>query len=168
MARFVQNDAIIEGRQYDGTNITKLARWLGDDWAFEILGVDQQVMVPTELGPEVLNPSDWILLDPGTRVILAKTNAEVENELKIITIHPTREDAGKIDKTKSIEKRFGFVTPDSEEDISSHAMVRQAMKTAATILEHQLPDGRYKSLCMTSLEEAAMWGNKAVSDKASN
>lgn len=44
------------------------------------------------------------------------------------------------------------------------AIVRQnaGAITAAAEQIHQLPDGRYKSLALTSLEEALMWANKAV------
>lgn len=44
------------------------------------------------------------------------------------------------------------------------AVVRQnaGAITAAAEQINQLPDGRYKSLALTSLEEALMWANKAV------
>lgn len=44
------------------------------------------------------------------------------------------------------------------------AIVRQnaGAITAAAEQLNQLPDGRYKSLALTALEEALMWANKAV------
>ncbi|KKX96696.1 Acb2/Tad1 domain-containing protein [Microbacterium sp. Ag1] len=59
-----------------------------------------------------------------------------------------------------------FVTAATSEAPSQDqvAIVRQnagAITTAAEQLA-QLPDSRYKSLALTSLEEALMWANKAV------
>ena len=44
------------------------------------------------------------------------------------------------------------------------AIVRQnaGAITAAAEQLNQLPDGRYKALALTALEEALMWANKAV------
>lgn len=50
----------------------------------------------------------------------------------------------------------------SEEQIKAMAEARVVFTDAMTKLDAIMPAGRYKSLTMTSLEQAAMWANKGI------
>ncbi len=50
----------------------------------------------------------------------------------------------------------------SDEQLLAMACVRETFANALQILEDHLPDGRYKALTITALEESAMWANKAI------
>ncbi len=43
------------------------------------------------------------------------------------------------------------------------ARVREALSNVLELLEELIPEGRYKSLAITSFEIAAMWATKAIS-----
>lgn len=62
---------------------------------------------------------------------------------------------------KELINRFGYhrATADSA---PKHAEVREIMLDAATALDALIPDGRDKSLAMTSLQEAMHWANSAI------
>lgn len=62
---------------------------------------------------------------------------------------------------QEIKNRFGF-HPATEETRPMHEMIRRDFIHHAEVLNELLPDGREKSLVMTSLQEAAMWANAAV------
>lgn len=42
-------------------------------------------------------------------------------------------------------------------------MFKQYFEDVESMIEHNLNNGRYRSLALTSLEEAAMWVNKSIS-----
>lgn len=48
------------------------------------------------------------------------------------------------------------------EQSDKDATVREAMKSAHDVLVAHVPDGRYKSLAITSFEIASMWAIKAI------
>lgn len=165
MARFAQNDSISEGRQYDGTNITKLARWLGATWNYTILD-NQEVLVDTEEGDAILKPSDWIMYDEPNKVVMVYTEKEVEEGFKMVTIHKGSDGSPRIDP-KKIENRFGHHKATIEGPNATapkHENLRAMWTEFASKLENELPDGRYKSLAMTELENASMWSHKSVAE----
>lgn len=64
-----------------------------------------------------------------------------------------------------IENRYGY---HKGTDITGpqHKMCRQKFMEMAEFLDALLPSGRAKALAMTELENAAMWGNKAIAEQA--
>ena len=50
----------------------------------------------------------------------------------------------------------------SPEQLATMASVREIFANALTVLDAVLPAGRYKSLTITALEEAARWANKGI------
>jgi hypothetical protein len=64
-----------------------------------------------------------------------------------------------------IENRFGY-HPGTPETIKQHERVRAGFIAFATYLNEILADGRAKSTAMTNLQQAAMWANFAVAEKA--
>lgn len=61
-----------------------------------------------------------------------------------------------------IEHRFAFHPATDQEKRDDHASVRQACRAAADRINELCPDGREKSLAVTALEEAMMWGNASL------
>lgn len=61
-----------------------------------------------------------------------------------------------------IEHRFAFHPATTEEKRDDHASVRQVCRRAADHINEVCPEGREKSLAITKLEEAMMWGNAAL------
>ncbi len=57
---------------------------------------------------------------------------------------------------------FAPHAPPNDNVISAHEDVREVFGQAAMALNGIVPEGRYKSLLFTALEETAMWANKAV------
>ena len=53
----------------------------------------------------------------------------------------------------------------SEEDKIALEAVRKAFRDAAVALQNEHPAGRYKSLVLTKLEEAAMFATKSFTHK---
>lgn len=67
-----------------------------------------------------------------------------------------------------IEDRFGFHKAAIEgpnAKAEKHAQLRVDFKAVASLLNDRMPEGRYKSLMMTSLEEASMWAHKALANE---
>jgi hypothetical protein len=56
---------------------------------------------------------------------------------------------------------FEYLKP-SEDQIERMALMRQAYAKMMHMVTVTIPDGRYKALAITSLEESAMWANKGV------
>jgi len=61
----------------------------------------------------------------------------------------------------TIENNFTYHAP-SERKIGQHQMIRDAGKTYANIILHNVPEGREQSLAMTKLEEVVMWANAGI------
>jgi hypothetical protein len=63
--------------------------------------------------------------------------------------------------TGDLDHRFAYHAADTaaKED---HAAVREACLRAALQIDALAPEGREKSLAITKLEEAMMWGNAAI------
>lgn len=55
--------------------------------------------------------------------------------------------------------------PLSEEDASKVRDLREVFSRHASYIEQLCPEGRYRSIVMTKLEEAAMFATKAISHK---
>jgi hypothetical protein len=62
-----------------------------------------------------------------------------------------------------IRHRFGYHQPVGNAG-QVHQALRKMMIDVAQILDRMLPEGRAKSVAMTHLEEACMWGNKAIAE----
>jgi hypothetical protein len=60
-----------------------------------------------------------------------------------------------------IANRFGF-HPANDDTGPRHDQVRHACQDLAHLLNDLLPDGREKSLAITSLEQTMFWANAAV------
>lgn len=68
-----------------------------------------------------------------------------------------------------INSRFGFhkaTIEGPEATQPKHVDLRIKCKEFAQYLDDILPDGRYKSLALTELENAAMWSHKAIAETA--
>lgn len=61
-----------------------------------------------------------------------------------------------------IEHRFAFHPATTDEKRDAHSSVRQVCRRAADHINETCPDGREKSLAITALEEAMLWGNAAL------
>jgi hypothetical protein len=66
-----------------------------------------------------------------------------------------------------IAHRFAFHPATSEEKRDAHTSVRQNCRTLADFLNEKLPEGREKSLALTAVEEAMLWGNAALAREQS-
>lgn len=60
---------------------------------------------------------------------------------------------------------FGFHKA-TDKTLPQHTQVRKMFIGLAKELDELLPDGREKSLAMTTLQEAAMWSNASVAMQA--
>lgn len=61
-----------------------------------------------------------------------------------------------------LEHRFAHHPPASPERVKAHEDWRQVVTTSARMANTMLPEGREKSLALTHLQEAMMWGNAAI------
>lgn len=67
-----------------------------------------------------------------------------------------------------IRNRFGFhkaTLEGPEATGTKHATLRARFMGFATLINHELPEGREKALAFTALEEASMWAHKAIAQK---
>lgn len=64
----------------------------------------------------------------------------------------------------ALEKRYGnhAAKIESPADPQKHNLLRSQMMDIAWYLNQTLPDGRYKSLALTELENASMWAHKSI------
>jgi hypothetical protein len=69
------------------------------------------------------------------------------------------EEFDRVSREEALERFGKSVNPDSVEKINE---VRQLFFDMSLRLRKIMPMGRYASLAMTSLEESAMWTNKAI------
>lgn len=58
--------------------------------------------------------------------------------------------------------KFDYVTPTLDQ-VMAMDYVREAFKSLESSINEHVPDGRYKALVFTKLEEAAMFAHKGVS-----
>lgn len=58
--------------------------------------------------------------------------------------------------------RFAYHPADTQERVQTHEEIRARFGTLAILMNRLLPESREASLCMTALQEAAMWANAAV------
>lgn len=63
---------------------------------------------------------------------------------------------------RDIDNRFAFHPVKSEADKIAHEEIRSKAGELATFINDMVPDGREKSLAITSLEETMMWANAAI------
>ena len=64
-----------------------------------------------------------------------------------------------------IEDRFPTsvsTPPPTREQREASVQIQRDIVIAATTIDARVPDGRWKSLALTALEEALMWANKGV------
>lgn len=61
-----------------------------------------------------------------------------------------------------LNNRFAFHAATDDEKRAQHGSVRAACLEAALVIDDLAPDCREKSLAITALEEAMMWGNAAI------
>jgi len=64
-------------------------------------------------------------------------------------------------KESTIENNFKYHAP-GEGKIGRHKMIRDAGKTYANIILHNVPEGREQALAITKLEEVVMWANAGI------
>lgn len=64
-------------------------------------------------------------------------------------------------QTDDLANRFAFHAADTAKR-EEHAAIREGCFRAATVIDNLCPDSREKSLAVTALEEAMMWGNAAL------
>lgn len=70
---------------------------------------------------------------------------------------------------EEINNRFGWHRATIEGENATkpvHDDLRCLFKEFASKLNDILPDGRYKSVAMTDLENASMWSHKSVAERA--
>lgn len=71
---------------------------------------------------------------------------------------------------EEINNRFGWHRATIEGENATkpvHDDLRHLFKEFASKLNDILPEGRYKSLTMTELENTSMWSHKSVAERAS-
>lgn len=66
-----------------------------------------------------------------------------------------------VDNNELIE-RFRHHPPSDSAVVSAHQTIRGVCQNAAVWMNVHLPESREKSLALTALQEAMMWGNAAV------
>lgn len=59
------------------------------------------------------------------------------------------------------ETTFNYLKP-TDAQVETMDDFRKAFAELAEHIETDVPESRYRSLCITRLEEAAMWVNKAI------
>jgi hypothetical protein len=64
--------------------------------------------------------------------------------------------------TKQIEEAFTHHPP-KENQPGRYELLRSEAKQISYLISNYCPDGRYKSLALTAIEQAIMWANKAIS-----
>lgn len=71
---------------------------------------------------------------------------------------------------KEIQERFGphSARIESPERQADHAYLRDRFVIMAEDLNHDLPEGRAKSIALTELESASMWAHKSLVNKEKN
>lgn len=176
MAQFVPNDASFEGRQFTRESYISLQKWLdasivhhdGNLWGIHFRDGSTQPV----------NLSDWILLDPATGTIEVYTPDDLKEKFKPAKLHEDVTFGADLEPATShrsvgaeeIEKRFGHhkaTLEGAEATAPKHAMLRKIWKDMANRLDGILPQGRYKALVMTEMEQASMWSHKAIAEAAS-
>jgi len=60
---------------------------------------------------------------------------------------------------------FEYLKP-TDEQIEAMTYLRQAAREYATALEHYLPDGADKTMCLRNHRTTSMWANVAVTREA--
>ena len=63
---------------------------------------------------------------------------------------------------ETLENRFTYHAPRTNERAAQHDLVRKRVLDVATLFQEILPLGRELSLALTKLEEAMFWGNAAL------
>ena len=61
----------------------------------------------------------------------------------------------------TIENNFKYHAP-NKRNVGQHKMIRDAGKTYAKIIFHNVPEGREQSLAITKLEEVVMWATAGI------
>lgn len=64
-----------------------------------------------------------------------------------------------------LDHRFAYHAPPDDATVQAHQLIRRGCRDLATAINHAAPDGREKSLAITSLEEVMMWANAAIARK---
>lgn len=61
-----------------------------------------------------------------------------------------------------LSNRFAFHPAKDDATRDAHEEVREAAYAFAAVIERVTPPGREQSLAYTNIEQAMMWGNKAI------
>lgn len=64
-------------------------------------------------------------------------------------------------ESSDLDNRFAFHAADTVKR-DEHGEIREGCHRAAVVIDNLCPDSREKSLAITALEEAMMWGNAAL------
>ena len=70
-----------------------------------------------------------------------------------------------INMTEELQNRFTYHSPTTEQQYIYQA-IRNAGLSLASIIEDLCPDSREKSLALTKVDEAVMWGNASVARRS--
>jgi hypothetical protein len=62
---------------------------------------------------------------------------------------------------KMHQSTFQYLRP-SDEQVETMTVVRRAFERIYAHVDALVPEGRYKALTITALEQAAMWANKGI------
>jgi len=62
---------------------------------------------------------------------------------------------------EELHERYYYHKP-NERKQELHDLINKKMEDVARVVEHNLPEGREKSLVHTKLEEARSWANSAI------
>jgi hypothetical protein len=93
--------------------------------------------------------------------------SSIDRKLKVgqQTVRQLNSHFGVLMEIKDLENRFSFHPAVDEETKQAHEMVRNACLRLAIDFNNVLPDGREKSLVVTTLEEVMFWANAAIARK---
>jgi hypothetical protein len=89
------------------------------------------------------------------------SNGELDNALSMNGADWIREYEEEA-KVTELANKFTYHPPKNDTQLMTYAQIREAGRKFAMLLVTATPDTRERSLALTKIEEAVMWGNAGV------